>query len=164
MKIPSNKADSLHYYIMSNPKCWITEPKQQKMCHCPNTFELTVCTVHPWCPLSRLSISFLLPQSQLRHSFWDWLLFLNDPLGSTCNGLASYSETSLSLSSLYSIVSASEMASLFPTFYTTFDKSPMALVKNSALCRLPFGTYPISIVWSVCLTPPLLSSCHHVIM
>ena len=26
------------HYIILNPKCWSTEPKQQHVCHCPNTF------------------------------------------------------------------------------------------------------------------------------
>jgi hypothetical protein len=39
-KYPQINADSLHisHCIISNPKCWSTEPKQQRMRHYPNTF------------------------------------------------------------------------------------------------------------------------------
>ena len=43
-KYPQIKADSLHFnltVLVSKPKCWSTEPKQQQQqqtCHCPNTF------------------------------------------------------------------------------------------------------------------------------
>ena len=66
------------HHLISNPMCWTTEPKEQKMYHCPNT-TLHVQTACSWtgkCFLSDISVYLLLCSNYLKGFIvWDisWL-------------------------------------------------------------------------------------------